>query len=119
MRYLLLALLLSVCRADSVMWIEGGSMVPAIPAFKHAVMVSKPLFGDLKKGMVVVYVHPKHGQIVCHRLFKQMSPTEWWAKGDANPLPDDAYVTPTNYVGVVVAQDDTITPKECLDKQHQ
>ena len=82
----------------------GKSMSPAMPAASEyepkKIEIEKLSWNKLEIGMVAVYKH-KTGYYIIHRLFKQISPNEWWVKGDNNHSPDNDYVTPKNYVGVV------------------
>lgn len=81
----------------------GRSMLPTLPAERTEIAVdTDPAgFDRLTPGAVIVYRLPC-GQGVTHRLFRQIAPGVWWARGDANPLPDPVYVTRENYVGRVV-----------------
>jgi hypothetical protein len=90
----------------------GKSMVPAMPRAsasepKKIEVVPKSEFPweKLEIGMVVVFKRDKFryskDDYTIHRLIKKIDATHWWTKGDANPLPDNEYVTPENYVGVV------------------
>lgn len=81
-----------------VMTTGGPSMVPALPVERVRFVLERVAFADLRKGDPVVYRHAKLG-LTTHRLFKQMPDGSWWAKGDANRLPDSDYCTPANYVG--------------------
>lgn len=82
----------------------GKSMVPALPeapkSSPKVITVEKIPWDKLKIGMVVAYKHKTAG-VVFHRIFKQVSKNEWWTKGDNNFRPDNDYVTPENYLGVV------------------
>ena len=81
-----------------VMTTGGRSMVPVLPVKRVHVVVDKVHFSELKADDVVIYKHSRWG-LTTHRLFRKMGERSWWAKGDANHLPDDEYVTPENYVG--------------------
>lgn len=91
--------LFSVAHAE-IAHSTGRSMLPAIP--ERAVLSFEVVpFADLKKGDIVVYYSEKLRYNVAHRLFKRMSKTEWWARGDHNRWPDVDYVTPQNFIGRV------------------
>lgn len=87
---------------------SGRSMLPTLPAAPTPIVVEKIPFTALRKGDVVVYDNAKQGR-TCHRIFRKMSATEWWAKGDHNHFPDVDYVTPQNLVGRVVINEGVIS----------
>lgn len=81
----------------------GTSMLPTLPLERIPIVYEVVKFSELRKGDIVIYNHATWGATT-HRIFKLVSATEWWAKGDHNRLPDSDYVTPRNFVGRVLLQ---------------
>lgn len=79
----------------------GRSMLPTLPVERIPIVYEVVNFSELRKGDIVIYNQAKLGPTT-HRIFKRISATEWWAKGDGNRLPDADYVTPQNFVGRVL-----------------
>lgn len=82
-------------------------MLPTLPVERIPIVYEVAPFTELRKGDIVIYNHGTLGPTT-HRIFKKISATEWWAKGDHNPLPDSDYVTPGNLVGRVLLNEGVI-----------
>lgn len=79
-------------------------MLPTLPLSSVITYEVIP-FEKLQKRDVVIYRH-KSGKLYTHRIFKRMSATEWWPRGDNCRFADDDYVTPANLVGRVILASD-------------
>lgn len=78
-----------------------GSMRPLFDE-KAFVVVEPARYEDLHVGDIVTYMHPKLRTPVVHRILEKRE-EGYWTKGDHNPMPDDVYVTPQNYMMRVFA----------------
>lgn len=77
---------------------SGDSMTP-IYRNGTSVVVTPVRYGQLRKGMAVVYVN-RRGQYVAHLLVARKA-GGWVAVGAANSSADGELVTPDNLIGVV------------------
>jgi len=85
-------------RGDIVLSGKGSSMEP-LYSEGTAIVVSPLRYGQLRRGMAVVYVN-RRGLYVAHVLVGKKA-RGWIAIGPNNPAPDRDFVTPENLVGVV------------------
>lgn len=82
------------------MWGVGRSMEPLYAS--HTALVVAPIsYGDLRKGMTVVY-RGSNGSMIAHSLTGDV-PDGWIAQGVGNNREDNDLVTPDNLIGVIVA----------------
>jgi signal peptidase I len=90
-----------------IMRVSGTSMEPFFT--DGAVVVVRPLaFNRLEAGMLVIYRN-RFGETVAHRLLTR-TPNGWRAKGQANDKPDSSLVTPANFIGIVYATFNDVSP---------
>lgn len=90
-----------------IMRVSGTSMEPFFT--DGAVIVVRPLmFARLETGMLVIYRN-RFGETVAHRLVARTE-NGWRARGQANDKPDSTLVTPTNFIGVIYATFNDVTP---------